>query len=381
MERYPRVLFAVLVMLAGSLQTATAEPTREEANAQLEEVRDRIDGLREEIQSDGRRRSRAEKALAKAEREEQAARRELSDVRKKLDANRKRQKELEQQLETQQAELAHERRMLSQQVRVAYINGNEEWLRVVLSQKDVETIGRRMTYYGYLSRQRSNSIENLLDLLVQLEETRVEIAAQAKQLVRLEAEAAGKLEDIADARAERSRMVARIKKEMEGKDAEIKRLLAQEKELGQLVERLAKVLPQMPNLSSEPFAGQAAKLSWPASGQVLKNFGEPRADGSLKWQGVLLSAKAGSDVRAVYHGRVVFSDWLDGMGLLMIIEHGDGYMSLYGHNQDLLRDVGEWVEPNDVIAHVGDSGGKAAAGLYFEIRKNGEPVNPRRWIR
>jgi septal ring factor EnvC (AmiA/AmiB activator) len=124
-----------------------------------------------------------------------------------------------------------------------------------------------------------------------------------------------------------------------------------------------------------------ASLSWPTDGQVVKRFGDPRADGRLKWQGIILSAPAGSDVRAVYNGRVIFSDWLDGMGLLLIIEHGDGYMSLYAHNQDLLKEVGEWVEPGEMIAHVGDSGGRAAAGLYFEIRKNGEPVNPGQWFR
>jgi septal ring factor EnvC (AmiA/AmiB activator) len=95
----------------------------------------------------------------------------------------------------------------------------------------------------------------------------------------------------------------------------------------------------------------------------------------------MLQAPAGSTVRSVYHGRIVFSDWLDGMGLLTIIDHGGGFMSLYGHNQALLRDVGEWVSPGEAIAYVGDSGGQANSGLYFEIRKDGEPVNPARWIK
>ena len=112
----------------------------------------------------------------------------------------------------------------------------------------------------------------------------------------------------------------------------------------------------------------------------MRKFGQPKADGRLRWDGVLLGAPAGAQVRAVHHGRVVYSDWLPGMGLLLVIEHGDGYMSLYGHNQDLIMQVGDWVTPGAVVAHVGDSGGQAVPGLYFEIRKDGQPVDPGGWI-
>ena len=373
-------LLAALLVI-GLVPVALAEPTREQANAELEQVRGRIEGLRKEIEDDGRRRSRAEKALAKVEQEEQRTRRELARVRKQLTATRARQRELERQLARQEGELETERAALSQQLRVAYINGSEEWLRVALSQKDTTSIGRRMAYYGYLSRQRSATIANLRLLLSELEKTRSYIALEARELVQFEDAASDKLEEIADTRGERARLVAKINKAIASKDVEINRLQAQAEELGELVAALARMLPEMPDVDAEPFAGQTSQLQWPVKGLVAKRFGQPRADGRLKWQGVLLDAPAGSNVRAVYHGRVVFSDWLDGMGLLMIIEHGDGYMSLYGHNQDLLKDVGEWVAPDETIAHVGDSGGRAAAGLYFEIRKNGEPVNPGKWIR
>ena len=134
-------------------------------------------------------------------------------------------------------------------------------------------------------------------------------------------------------------------------------------------------------INAEPFAGKTASLSWPADGRLLHRFGQPRADGRMKWQGVLIGAQAGEEVRAVYDGRVVFADWLDGMGLLIIVEHGGGYMSLYGHNQTLMKNVGQTVLEGDQIAEVGDSGGQATPGLYFEIRKNGDAVNPRGWIK
>ncbi len=377
------LLGALLIqaLLGFSPASAQSPATSAEASAELEKVRERIEDLRDELESDGRRRSRAEKALAKIEQEEQQIRRELKRIRGQLKENQDQQRTLEAQLERQQAELDAERAALSQQLRIAYINGDEEWLRVVLNQQDATTLGRRMAYYGYFSRQRATTIEKLGELLLQLDKTREDIASKARELAKLEDKSADKLESIADTRGERARLVAKIKDAMAGKGAEIETLTAQSRELKELVEALARVMPAMPDFDSEPFAGQASKLVWPVKGNVAKRFGQPRADGRLKWEGVLLTAKAGADVRSVYHGRVVFSDWLDGMGLLIIIEHGDGYMSLYGHNQDLLRAVGEWVEPNQVIAHVGDSGGKAATGLYFEIRKDGKPVNPGNWIR
>ena len=123
------------------------------------------------------------------------------------------------------------------------------------------------------------------------------------------------------------------------------------------------------------------KLEWPTNGVLLNDFGQPRAGGSIKWNGVVIGTDQGRDVRAVYHGRVAYADWLPGMGLLLIIEHGDGYMSLYGHNETLYKSVGDWVAPGDVVASAGDTGGRSRAALYFEIRRNGRPENPHGWFR
>jgi septal ring factor EnvC (AmiA/AmiB activator) len=367
--------------LVVALTGTVCAQTREQANEELQAVQGQILELRAELEKQGRHKSRAERELAEVEQSERRARNELTKVRKQITGSRRRQSELEQQLADQRAELAAERAALASQLRVAYINGSEEWLRVALNQQDATGLGRRMTYYGYLSRQRSATIAAVAAVLNSLETTRAEIERELASLADYEAEAADTLENIADMRGERAGLLARINDDIRSKDAEIERLQAQAAELTELVEALARVLPQMPALDGAPFAGQAARLAWPSAGPVLKNFGESRADGRLRWKGVLLGPPAGSTVRAIYHGRVVFSDWLDGMGLLAIIDHGDGYMSLYGHNQDLLKEVGEWVGPGDSIAHVGDSGGQAAAGLYFEIRKDGQPVDPRRWIR
>jgi septal ring factor EnvC (AmiA/AmiB activator) len=136
----------------------------------------------------------------------------------------------------------------------------------------------------------------------------------------------------------------------------------------------------LPVDTDEPFAASRGKLAWPVQGRVTGNFGQMRGAGPVRWNGVLLEAAAGTPVRAVHRGRIAFADWLQGLGLLIIVDHGGGYMSLYGHNEALLKESGDWVEPGEPIAQVGDTGGQARSGLYFEIRRNGEPVDPNPWI-
>jgi septal ring factor EnvC (AmiA/AmiB activator) len=131
----------------------------------------------------------------------------------------------------------------------------------------------------------------------------------------------------------------------------------------------------------QPFDRLKGKLAWPVMGRLAGEFGQPREGGTVRWNGVLIEANQGTPVRAIYRGRVAFADWLPGLGLLLVLDHGGGYMSLYGHNQSLLKEPGDWVSPGETIAQVGDTGGQARPALYFEIRAKGEPVNPHDWIK
>jgi septal ring factor EnvC (AmiA/AmiB activator) len=128
----------------------------------------------------------------------------------------------------------------------------------------------------------------------------------------------------------------------------------------------------------QPFHSRKGKLRWPARGRLAQRFGAPRS-GGLRWRGVMIEAQEGGEVRAVSQGRIAFSDWMRGFGLLLIIDHGDGYMSLYGHNQTLYKEVGEWVDTGEVVALLGASGGRTESGLYFEMRHKGRPINPVHW--
>ncbi|MEE4184954.1 MAG: peptidoglycan DD-metalloendopeptidase family protein [Gammaproteobacteria bacterium] len=371
-------LLLVAAVLAAACPAAAGG--RASTAGELETVRARIAELLDEFEAATSRRGAAERELRTIEKNEQRVRRDLQAARNQVAAARTRQAELRAQEQRQQATLQAARAELGRALRLAYINGPEERLRLALSEQDAALLGRHLIYAGYVARQRSADIRGFQAQVAELQRTQEQLTIEVAGLAELEARAAARLAEVAAVRGQRAELLAAISADLATRDTEIARLRAEEEELARLLESLRSRLPARVAEGSEPFAGQAASLSWPAAGPLLKRFGDPRADGSLKWTGVLVGAPAGAEVRAVYHGRVVFADWLSGMGLLTIVEHDGGYMSLYGHNQDLLKTVGEWVSPGEPIAHVGDSGGQANAGLYFEIRKDGEPVNPQRWI-
>ena len=185
------------------------------------------------------------------------------------------------------------------------------------------------------------------------------------------------LDALSVAQTRRTRAVAAIDTQIKSRDGEITRLQSQARSLERLIAELRKALENVPVAKQAPFEGLRGKLPWPVqSGKVLARFGQPRAGGSLRWQGMLVGTDRGARVRAPFAGRVVYADWLPGMGLMIVLDHGKGYMSLYGHNEELFRKVGEPVGAGDVIASVGDSGGHNQPALYFEVRRGREPVNP-----
>jgi septal ring factor EnvC (AmiA/AmiB activator) len=161
---------------------------------------------------------------------------------------------------------------------------------------------------------------------------------------------------------------------------EVERLAADEEDLTRLIAELSSILSDYPISSEAPFSQHKGKLTWPVVGTLIHDFGQPRAGGDIKWNGVVLAAPRGREVRAIYHGRVAFADWLAGMGLLVIVDHGEGYMSLYGYNETILKRAGDWVAPGELIATVGDSGGRQRSSLYFELRRGTQPVDLRQWV-
>jgi septal ring factor EnvC (AmiA/AmiB activator) len=216
--------------------------------------------------------------------------------------------------------------------------------------------------------------------LRELEKNAAVAERERDRLRELERDERVRLQQIEVARRDRASALARLDRRIQSGKGEIDTLRRQAEDLEALVAELTRLIVGLPVADAIPFEEMKGRLEYPTAGSLVGKYGAPRAEGRLRWDGLLLAAAAGAEVRAVHHGRVVFADWLPGLGLLTVVEHGDGYLSLYGHNRDLLKDVGEWVRPGDVIAHVGDSGGQAAAGLYFEIRKDGRPLDPGQWL-
>ena len=350
------------------------------AEQNLIEVRSRIQALEKEFQKQSERRGATEQELQKAERSESALRRKLRSTNGQLTASGERLKALQKEAAEMRTEVQAYRVEIEQQLRLAYVVGQDGWLQTVLSQRDPIQIGRELVYYSYIARQRSELMDAVRGKLDLLDETKQSVEREEAHLREIQQDQRERLKDISRAREERHLALADINKGIATQSDQITRLKGEAESLEALVAELTRVLADLPVGDSSRFNDRKGQMNWPADGRLTRKFGQPKADGHLRWDGVLLAAGAGAEVRAVHHGRVVFSDWLSGMGLLVVVEHGDGYLTLYGHNQDVVMEVGEWVQPGTVIAHVGDSGGQATAGLYFEIRKDGQPVDPKGWI-
>ena len=292
----------------------------------------------------------------------------------RLDSLERRQTEVVRNISTLRANLAR-------YVRAAYATGRQDHFKLLLNQENPATLSRALTYYAYFNRERARRIRDLATDLEELADIRESIARDKAGIARLREQKTTARLALESERAERRQAVGRLKKELGTQESRLARLKQDEEKLAELVAGLAKELADIPRVDAHqvPFETLKGKLPWPTTGSLRARFGTPRGNGDLNWKGVLVAARPGTPVHAVSHGRVAFADWLRGFGLLMIIEHGDGYMSLYGHSESLMKEVGDWVDAGEVIGTVGDSGGRDASGLYFEIRHAGTPVDPVRW--
>jgi septal ring factor EnvC (AmiA/AmiB activator) len=227
---------------------------------------------------------------------------------------------------------------------------------------------------------RRDTIASVSADLARLNAVATEQETEAMRQRQLEQRQSQELDKLEQARARRAEVLVAVDASIRAKGDAIAEMETQAATLEKLVEELREVLRDFPVEADAPFADVKGQLAWPLRGRLLRDFGQPRAQGRLKWDGVLVGAAPGTQVKAVYHGRVAYADWLTGLGLLVILEHGDGYLTLYGHNESVFKSVGEWVAPGETIAEVGDSGGQAQPALYFEIRRGRQPQNPHRWF-
>ncbi len=292
-------------------------------------------------------------------------------------------KKLEPQKNILLLQMDNQHSALASQLRAAYQLGRQEKFKMLFNQQDPSTVGRMLTYYGYFNRSRVNEIEQARNTLNSLKNIEHEIAEQTSELESIASRLEQQHAELESSRSQRSAVIVSLKQEINKTDQSIQSLSKDQNTLQKLVDTLETTLK---NASVQPPAGTAfqklkGRISWPASGKINNQFDKPRhnSGASLKWRGIVIESAPGEEVRAISGGTVVFSDWMNGYGLLTIIDHGDSYMSLYGQNESLFKSVGEKVSAGEKIALVGKSGGFYQNGLYFEIRYKGKPMNPSSW--
>jgi len=354
--------------------------TQAEAQAQLERLRTEMKNLKRDLEGNRKAHSEQQRLLRAADLKIQSsalALRQLYTTRLRHEQGLSRlRREREDYLDSLDAR----KEVLTSQIIAAYRLGRGSRLKLLLNQDSPAAFSRTLAYYGYFSRSQALQILELKQVLLKLDQMQAEINTELSALDVVQRDQQAVLNEITSQRAERAIIIDSLVKQIGSDEARLMELQQNRKDLEGLLERLSNVLadipPDLANRSGPE--GLKGKLPMPVRGRVKYAYGQPRSAG-LRWQGWLIRAAAGSEVINIAYGRVAFSDWLRGYGLLMIIDHGDGFMSLYGNNESLLHEEGDWLEPGVAISTVGSSA-RNGSGLYFEIRKNGKALDPAAWL-
>jgi len=369
-------LFTVLAGVPAALGAASDGPEE-----QLESVRKRIRDLDRRLNQTRMQHDKLATGLRDTELEVARVSAELAELDRQKSEHEKRLASLARRNREILENMKALRASLARYVRAAYATGRQDQFKLLLNQENPATLSRALTYYAYFNRDRAERIQDLTMILQELADIKESTSRDTARLAQLRELKATARERLDNRRLQRRDVIARLARELGDQDARLERLRQDELKLAELVAGLARELSDIPPAESRqvPFGKLKGALPWPSVGKIRHKFGTPRGSSDLSWKGVLVAAQPGTPVHAVSHGRVAFANWLRGFGLLMIIEHGDGYMSLYGHSESLFKDVGDWVETGEIIGKVGNSGGRENSGLYFEIRHLGTPLNPMRW--
>lgn len=288
--------------------------------------------------------------------------------------------------QTEKLELkkAKQSAILAQTIRTAYMTGDQTVLKVLLNQEDIAKSARMLHYHRLFTASQLESIETFKKTLDELAETNLMLKSKASELETLQTLLKQEMQTLSESKKQREIALAQLKADMSSRESELEQLQINQVELQQLIEQINRAVADIPSImQNTPFIKQRGKLQMPADGKIIKTFGSRYGESDLKRQGITIKVNEGTPVQAIHPGRVVFSDWLRGTGLLVIVDHGEGYMSLYGNNQALSKQTGDWVKAGDILATSGRSGetiNGQGVGIYFEIRHHGEAQNPQSWI-
>ena len=304
---------------------------------------------------------------------------QLNKTSSSLESNQKQQLVLQRKQKGYLRSLNQQKSVLAKQFRSAYITGNYDFAKMLLNQEDAAKFERTITYYQYLNKARKSQIDNFKVLVKDLQSVNAQLIDNQSELKQLEAKQLEQQQTLEKSQTQRKETLVAMQTAIKSEEAKVAQLQINEKNLLEALKRAQQQADQQ-DRKLEGLNAYKGRLLMPAEGNLRKMFGRFR-QGQIKWKGVVIYGSAGDQVKAIHHAKVLYSDWLRGFGLVTVLDHGDGFMSLYGHNQALLKQAGEVVQAGEAIALLGQSGGQSRPNLYFEIRHKGKPINPVRWLK
>jgi septal ring factor EnvC (AmiA/AmiB activator) len=359
----------------------------------LDNLRARITNLQKELEKTSESKSEVADALRESERAISNSNRKLAELSQQQHDAKLALGQLQQQGKQLEKDMQGQQTLLGKLLYQQYLGGKHEYIKLILNNRDPNQIAREIQYYQYIARSRAVWIKTLRTNLEQLHSVAVETKQKSNEIAALQADQISQKHTLEKGKLTHQQVLRKIALQLKQQHREIGRLQRDENRLAHLVEKLTRILAQPKtkslfsndNLPDDRFDGSSfeqlkGKLAFPVKGEVSNKFGNARPDSTVLWKGLFLRAIANQPVKAVAAGRVVFADWLRGFGNLLILDHGKGYMSLYGNNETLYKQVGDVLRGGDTIAAVGNSGGNEESGLYFELRHEGQPMDPMKWI-
>ena len=365
-------------LILTSLVTASAVANEDRTKKDLSEVQNALEQSQAEYNAQRKKIASLQKNLKSHELDIAKNAKALNMAEQSVKETKTQQKELQNKADELDKKHTQFQKVLAAQLKSAYMAGGDDYSKMLLNQADTAKFERTLSYYNYLNKARIEQIEDLKDLQQQIVQNQKELVKTQEKLVLLYDEQKRRQTALVNAQSERQANLKNLQAQLNSTKSSINYLNENQQTLVTTIEELEKEKTQKIELLG--LNKNKGKLDWPSKGKLKHTFGQ-RKHGGIDWKGVLIGAKEGTNINSVHNGQVVFADWLKGYGWVIVVDHGEGFMSLYGHAQTLLRDVGDMVREGETLALVGQSGGQASSGLYFEIRHKGHAVNPVKWCK
>lgn len=365
-------------------------PSHADEKTDMAKLQKEIEALQKELQQVQGTRSTIQKDLQKSEEEINKLQQKANEINKEL----KQQNNELNQLKNERSQLEQAQKkqqgQIAEQMRAAHKLGEQSEIKVLLNQESPDQLSRIMKYHSYFMEAHTGKMQQFMETIARIDALTPEIEKKTLELGAMQTALDDQRKQLKSRQDERQKALAKVTNQFKDKNQQLKQLSEDRRRLQALLERVTQRVATSGAINSpayvplpaggEKFSQRKGRLPWPTQGSLIHRFGSPRIAGQITWSGAYISAPMGNQVIAVHHGRVVFADYFGGHGLLVIVDHGEGYLSLYAHNQSLLKKAGEPVQAGEPIANVGNSGGQASTGLYFEIRHQGRPIDPGGWL-